>query len=266
MKNVGKFAALALLIGAGFLSQETVSAASHTIREGESFYSIAQTYGIDPQELAASNGYGLYDLILPGQALTLPATVVETSQPVAASTSSYTVQLGDSFSSIAALYGMDLYQLAANNGLRIDDYLLPGQVLQVVASAPVQQAETASSSYYLEGYDYEPGINYPIGQCTWAVQKLTGWAGDWWGNASTWADNAAREGFAVGHYPAVGAIVVWNDGGFGHVAYVTAVESATNIQVLEANVNGRQWIDNHRGWINPLQTSSQVAYIYPPAY
>lgn len=278
-KVLGKVTLLtALTVGALAVGQ-TIAADSYTIQNGDSFYSIAQAYGIDANELAAANGHGIYDLILPGQVLTIPGTAnTSAAQPAAApaasapvetssaQTVSYTVKNGDSFSSIAAAYGMDYNQLAANNGLTINDLILPGQVLQVSSSAASSSTATATnqnSSYYLEGYTYEQGINYPVGQCTWAVQKLTGWAGNWWGNAASWANNAAREGYAVGTTPVVGSIVVWNDGAYGHVAYVTAVESPERIQVLEANINDRQWIDNHRGWFNPLNTTSQVSYIYP---
>ncbi len=276
MKNVlGKITLVTLLLAGGALATDSVKADSyHTLQNGESFFSVAQSYGVDAYTLAAANGLSITDVIVPGQVLVVPggpsapvaseapATVDGSAQAINQVTEGqYTVQIGDSFSSIAAAHGMDYTQLAANNGLTIDDYLVPGQVLQVAGTAT--NASTAHSSYYLEGYDYEPGINYPVGQCTWAVQKLTGWAGDWWGNASDWARNAAREGFAVGTIPVVGAIAVWDDGGFGHVAYVSGVQSETNIQVLEANYGGRQWIDNHRGWFNPLHTTSRVSYIYP---
>lgn len=271
---LGKATAVIFLASGVMLTAQSAQADSYTIQNGDSFYSIAQTYGIDAYELAAANGMGIYDLILPGQVLTLPgvsttpaATPIESAPQTQTTTTNYTVQAGDSFSTIAAAYGMDLNQLAANNGLSIYDYIVPGQILQVSAQAPTPAvAEIGTSSYYLEGFDYEPGINYPIGQCTWAVQKLTGWAGNWWGNAADWARNAAREGFSVGTEPMVGAIAVWDDGAYGHVAYVTDVASSTQIQVLEANINGRQWIDNHRGWINPLDTTSAVSYIYPPRY
>jgi surface antigen len=271
-KVLGKVSIFALVLAGGLLMDQAASAdTSYTIQQGDSFYLIAQKHGLDPNTLAASNGLGIYDLIVPGQVLTIPgyqapATAVENPAPAVASSSSssnYTVQAGDSFSSIAATYGMDFNQLASNNGLNIYSTIVPGQILQVTAPAGTRAQVEATSSYYLPGYTYEPGVNYPVGQCTWAVQKLTGWAGDWWGNASQWAENAFREGFAVGTTPAVGAIAVWNDGGFGHVALVTGVDG-NNIQVLEANINGRQWIDNHRGWFNPNASSGHLSYIYAP--
>ena len=49
------------------------------------------------------------------------------------------------------------------------------------------------------------------------------------------------------------------------MAYVTHVESATRIQVKEANYAGKQYIGNFRGWFNPLASywGGSVSYIYP---
>nr|WP_261308479.1 CHAP domain-containing protein [Streptococcus suis] len=93
-------------------------------------------------------------------------------------------------------------------------------------------------------------------------QKDTPWAGDWWGDAASWGANAARDGFRTGTTPEVGAIISWNDGALGHVAYVTAVNEDGQIQVLEANYRGQQWVDNFRGWFNPTDTIGEITYIY----
>ena len=47
------------------------------------------------------------------------------------------------------------------------------------------------------------------------------------GNGGQWAASAAAAGFRTGSQPQVGAIACWNDGGYGHVAVVTAVQSTT---------------------------------------
>ena len=104
---------------------------------------------------------------------------------------------------------------------------------------------------------------YPIGECTWGVKTLAPWAGDYWGNGAQWATSAAAAGFRTGSTPQVGAIVCWNDGGYGHVAVVTAVESTTRIQVSESNYAGNRSIGNYRGWFNPASYPGVVSYIYP---
>ena len=106
--------------------------------------------------------------------------------------------------------------------------------------------------------------SYPTGECTWGAKTLAPWAGDYWGNGAQWATSAAAAGFRTGSQPQVGAIACWNDGGYGHVAVVTAVSSTTSIQVSESNYGGNRTIGNKRGWFNPTTTSEgYVTYIYP---
>lgn len=105
--------------------------------------------------------------------------------------------------------------------------------------------------------------SYPMGECTWGAKTLAPWAGDYWGNGAQWATSAAAAGFRTGSTPQVGAIACWNDGAYGHVAVVTAVESNTRIQVSESNYGKKRYIGNHRGWFNPTTTSEGfVTYIY----
>ena len=107
--------------------------------------------------------------------------------------------------------------------------------------------------------------SYPTGQCTWGAKTLAPWAGDYWGNGGQWATSAAAAGFRTGSTPQVGAIACWDDGGYGHLAVVTAVESTTRIQVSECNYDGSgtQPIGNYRGWFNPTASRGTVRYIYP---
>ncbi|HEP1464486.1 peptidoglycan hydrolase PcsB [Streptococcus pyogenes] len=106
---------------------------------------------------------------------------------------------------------------------------------------------------------YSSVNNYPVGQCTWGAKSLAPWAGNNWGNGGQWAASAQAAGYSVGSTPMVGAIAVWNDGGYGHVAVVVEVQSASSIRVMESNYSGRQYIADHRGWFNP----TGVTFIYP---
>ena len=119
----------------------------------------------------------------------------------------------------------------------------------VATPAPARQRPTYSTN----------ASSYPVGECTWGAKTLAPWAGDYWGNGGQWAASAAAAGFRTGSTPQVGAIACWNDGGYGHVAVVTAVESSSRIQVSESNYGGNRTIGNHRGWFNP----GGVTYIYP---
>ena len=122
------------------------------------------------------------------------------------------------------------------------------------APTPVSQRPTYSTN----------ASSYPTGECTWGAKTLAPWAGDYWGNGAQWATSAAAAGFRTGSQPQVGAIACWNDGGYGHVAVVTAVSSSSSIQVSESNYGGNRTIGNKRGWFNPTTTSEgYVTYIYP---
>ena len=145
-------------------------------------------------------------------------------------------------------------------------------------SFAAQVQATSTSSSYDEEPSYTPvatrttsrptystnASSYPTGECTWGAKTLAPWAGDYWGNGAQWATSAAAAGFRTGSQPQVGAIACWNDGGYGHVAVVTAVSSTTSIQVSESNYGGNRTIGNKRGWFNPTTTSEgYVTYIYP---
>ena len=104
---------------------------------------------------------------------------------------------------------------------------------------------------------------YPAGQCTWGVKEVAPWVGNQWGNGADWAQSAGNAGYYVSSTPAVGAVASWDDGGYGHVAYVTNVDEPTGmVQVLEANYAGNQAINNYRGWFDPTTCQGQVSYIY----
>ena len=121
-------------------------------------------------------------------------------------------------------------------------------------SAPTQERPQYSST----------ADSYPIGECTWGVKTVAPWVGDYWGNGGQWAESAAKDGFRTGKTAEVGSVVSWNDGGYGHVAYVTDVDQATGyVKVLESNYNGNRTIQDHRGWFDASDPMwGEATYIY----
>ena len=131
-------------------------------------------------------------------------------------------------------------------------------------AAPAVQTQTVATPAATSRPAYSSSASsYPVGECTWGAKVLAPWAGDYWGNGAQWAASAAAAGFRTGSQPQVGAIACWNDGGYGHVAVVTAVQSTTSIQVSESNYLGIRSIGNYRGWFNPVNAQGSVTYIYP---
>lgn len=121
-------------------------------------------------------------------------------------------------------------------------------------SAPAQERPQYSST----------ADSYPVGECTWGVKTVAPWVGDYWGNGGDWAESAAKDGFRTGKTAEVGSVVSWNDGGYGHVAYVTDVDQTTGyVKVLESNYNGNRTIQDHRGWFDASDPMwGEATYIY----
>ena len=140
----------------------------------------------------------------------------------------------------------------------------PQATVATPAVAPAVQTQTVATPAATSRPTYSSSASsYPVGECTWGAKVLAPWAGDYWGNGAQWAASAAAAGFRTGSQPQVGAIACWNDGGYGHVAVVTAVQSTTSIQVSESNYLGIRSIGNYRGWFNPVNAQGSVTYIYP---
>lgn len=136
-----------------------------------------------------------------------------------------------------------------------------------VAETATAKAQAALATNMISEVTIEYTTNtYPAGQCTWGAKVMAPWVGNNWGNGGDWATSAAAADFEVGTRPRVGAIAVWSDGGYGHVAYVTGVAADGKIQVMESNYSGAYEPANVRGFFDPTTTSEgTVSYIYPPA-
>lgn len=94
-------------------------------------------------------------------------------------------------------------------------------------TSSAEAAET--QGFYMGGA--VPGDTYAWGNCTYWAFAMRLWAGypipTTWGNANTWNDRAELDGYVVNHTPAVGAVYQTDEGQYGHVAYVIAVDDKT---------------------------------------
>ena len=131
---------------------------SYTVQAGDSYWRIANKYGISIEELQRLNGTSSY-FLYPGQSLVVPGSASNTSGSAASTSSSttstrsaapaaggsYTVQAGDSYWRIANKYGISIQELQRLNGT--SDYTLhPGQSIKVPGSGTNASASSNSSS------------------------------------------------------------------------------------------------------------------------
>jgi lipoprotein NlpD len=127
----------------------------YPVSSGETIYSIAWKYELDPFELARWNGLASPYRIYPGQRLKMkPASkagVKTTKQKPAKRHSglrpnSVTIRKGDSLSVIAYRYDISTQQLASINGLKSPYIIHPGQTLKLTAPKPVSASRSATKS------------------------------------------------------------------------------------------------------------------------
>ena len=110
----------------------TVSGSYYAIRPGDSWWSIANRFGMDMYQLAQLNSMSINNVIHPGQKIKVKGTIKNGAKPVKnTNTSFYVVKPGDSWWSIAAKHGLSMYALASRNGKTIYTVIHPGDKLTV---------------------------------------------------------------------------------------------------------------------------------------
>lgn len=128
----------------------TVSGSYYAIRPGDSWWSIANRFGMDMYQLAQLNSMSINNVIHPGQKIKVKGTIKNGAKPVKnTNTSSYVVKPGDSWWSIAANHGLSMYALAQRNGKTIYTVIHPGDKLtisgQTSRTYTVRRGDTLSS-------------------------------------------------------------------------------------------------------------------------
>ena len=91
----------------------------YTVRSGDSWWSIANRYGMSMYTLAARNGKTIYSMLHPGDRLTISG---QTSHV-------YTVKSGDTLSAIANKLGTSVSSLASRNHISNPNLIFVGQRL-----------------------------------------------------------------------------------------------------------------------------------------
>lgn len=134
------------------------TAATYTVKSGDTLSRIAAQFKMSVAEIAALNQISNVNAINVGQVLKVNGTTTNTntstnqtntSKPAASNAASYTVKSGDTLSKIAALHQMSLSQLVSLNGITNPNLIQVGKELKVtgatnnaqpsVPAAPTQQ-------------------------------------------------------------------------------------------------------------------------------
>ncbi|WP_336646228.1 muramidase family protein [Microbacterium sp. USHLN186] len=124
----------------------------HTVRPGDSVWSIAAAQRLSTADLLAWNGLNWRSVIYPGQQLRLgpagaapAAPAAHSSAPRPAAATSHTVVRGDTVYAIAKRYRTTVSTIMSLNRLGASALIRPGQVLQIAAPAGTASAPAATA-------------------------------------------------------------------------------------------------------------------------
>ena len=110
------------------VDRSSVSAATYTVRRGDTLWAIARRFGTTVSAIASENGIQNPSRIYPGQVLRISAGQASAASGGAIT---YTVQRGDTLWSIATRFGTTVNRLAGINELKNPRLIYPGQVLKL---------------------------------------------------------------------------------------------------------------------------------------
>ena len=97
---------------------------TYTVRPGNTLYAIAQFFGTTVKEIAEANGLRCPYTIYLGQELVLPIEEIKSPRY-------YVVRPGDSLSSIADRYGLEINELLTLNNFDDPNVIYPGQIIRL---------------------------------------------------------------------------------------------------------------------------------------
>lgn len=158
---------------------------NYTVKSGDSWWAIANRYGMDMWTLAKLNGTTINTVIHPGQVLRVAdkgegtsvsnkvnQTPAQPNQSTQNNTGNYyTVRGGDTLSGIAAKFGVSYQSIAAMNGISNPNWIYPGQRLRVSGSA---QPASASRVHYVRAGETLSGIAAQMGTSVYHLQSVNG--------------------------------------------------------------------------------------------
>lgn len=113
----------------------------HTVVEGDTVQSIAEQYGTTTREVNRLNEIGTQDTLVPGLHLVVPGPSVGVRP--------YTIQSGDTLTSISRKAGIPLPRLQRWTGMTANTALMAGQTLYLPQEIPQANRPTIEANGYL---------------------------------------------------------------------------------------------------------------------
>jgi len=151
-----------MLLIMGAVYAEAATTVKHTIKNGETLYTIAHKNHTTIEEVRKVNGLKKGDILKLGRVLTVPMNtyapdkktkIKKTARIVKKAkvqkktrTGNYAIKSGDTLFTIARKHGMTVAQLVNVNGIAYKSKLKLGQVLKVAKKAPVRKKQKVAAA------------------------------------------------------------------------------------------------------------------------
>lgn len=150
------------LFALSLLTLESLLAVSHSVKRGETFYSISRKYSLSVEELRKANDFPENYVLKAGEVLVIPKKTASSKNFEVENT--VKIRKGDTLYSIARENNVRLTDLLAVNKLKATDVIHIGQTIKIPSSK--QNKKTSSSSEKKEANSFEklnPPKNINIG-------------------------------------------------------------------------------------------------------
>ncbi|KIW53742.1 hypothetical protein PV05_06156 [Exophiala xenobiotica] len=236
-------------------TNDTNGEISYTVVPGDTAYNIASHFGIPLQVLEAANTgakVGSWDVLQPGLVLKIPSAnnATSTTQTAGIASSSpppdggtvYTVEVGDTASSIASRFGISVQALEAANtnaGVANWDLLQPAVILRIpgVAHDAVPKPKTSIGSTTTSP---APPSGPPPAPTSSAPPPAPA-ASHVWTVASVDSGNgiASKVGIPFGEISTANPTVVWTMLSIGQTLQLPAAPAATSVTMSELTTSTR---------------------------
>lgn len=127
-------------------SKPTVTTSNYKVQAGDTLTAVANKLGVSNADIASLNGFNANTSLIAGQTIKVPATSSQVERKLNNQSVKYTVQSGDSLTSVANKYGISVDELATANNLSRTAGLIRGRVLTIPASGTVKPNRQASNA------------------------------------------------------------------------------------------------------------------------
>lgn len=178
LDNMGyEFVTIEEMVGTGSPGGETGST-TYTVQAGDTLSAIASEYGTTVDAIASANNISDANFIVTGQTLTIPGTGGDNGsdggdstpdEPEQPSTTTYTVEAGDTLWAIASEYNTSVHAIVAENNISNPDFISVGQTLTLPGSDNGSGGDSSPDGS--NGSDGSDSTTYTVesGDTLWAI-------------------------------------------------------------------------------------------------